>query len=94
MRVGVLPGDDAQRVCVFVQDNGMGVHDDHQQKIFQLFHRLHTRDQIEGSGLGLSIVTRLVQRHGGRVWMESTVGGGSTFYVRLPIGPEHGSSAG
>ncbi len=79
---------DQRRGHIFVRDNGIGVHDDHHKRIFQLFHRLHTRDQIEGSGLGLAIVTRIVQRHGGRVWVESSPGEGSTFHVHLPLQSE------
>ena len=83
VEVGLLP--DERRAHIFVRDNGIGVHDDHHQRIFNLFHRLHTRDAIEGSGLGLAIVTRIVQRHGGRVWIESSPGDGSTFHVHLPL---------
>lgn len=86
VEVGALP--DQRRGHVFVRDNGIGVHDDHHRRIFQLFQRLHTRDQIEGSGLGLAIVTRIVQRHGGRVWVESSPGEGSTFHVHLPLQSE------
>jgi|GEM_PF-3002219 len=74
---------------VWVRDNGIGVPDDQFERIFGLFQRLHTRDQIEGSGLGLAIVQRIVDRHGGRVWVESTLGEGSTFHVELPV-PEAG----
>ncbi len=83
VEVGHLP--DQRRAHIFVRDNGIGVHDDHHQRIFGLFHRLHTRDAIEGSGLGLAIVTRIVNRHGGRVWVESSPGDGSTFHVHLPL---------
>lgn len=69
---------------VVVEDDGRGVPEDQQTRIFGLFHRLHTRDQIEGSGLGLGIVTRVVGRHGGRVWVESDGATGSAFHVELP----------
>ncbi len=87
-RVEVAQLPDQRRCHVFVRDNGIGVHDDHHKRIFQLFHRLHTRDQIEGSGLGLAIVTRIVGRHGGRVWVESAPDEGSTFHVHLPLSEE------
>ena len=70
---------------LWVRDNGIGVPEDQFERIFGLFQRLHTRDQIEGSGLGLAIVQRIVDRHGGRVWVESTLGEGSTFHVELPV---------
>lgn len=70
---------------LWVRDNGIGVPEDQFERIFGLFQRLHTRDQIEGSGLGLAIVQRVVDRHGGRVWVESVFGEGSTFHVELPV---------
>ena len=83
VRVGRGPSNGAER-HVFVEDNGRGIPAEQREKVFTLFHRLHTRDQIEGSGLGLGIVTRVVGRHGGRVWVESDEGRGATFHVVLP----------
>lgn len=67
-----------------VTDNGLGIDPDHMDQIFEPFKRLHSRDQIEGSGLGLSICRDIVEMHGGRLWAESTPGAGSTFHFTLP----------
>ena len=67
-----------------VADNGMGIASDYQGKVFEIFHRLNPEDNIEGEGLGLSIVTRILDRLGGRIWLESEEGQGSEFFVALP----------
>ena len=67
----------------FVRDNGCGIPEDCRQRIFGLFDRLCTDPEITGQGVGLTIVKRIVELHGGRVWAESTEGKGSTFYFTI-----------
>jgi signal transduction histidine kinase len=68
-----------------VADNGIGIPEESAERIFQIFQRLHGREQYDGTGIGLAIVRRIAERHGGRVWVESAVGGGSVFHVLLPL---------
>lgn len=77
-------GFDRMRKLMFVRDNGLGFNMQYHDKIFQIFQRLHLPEEYEGTGIGLSIVKRIVERHHGKVWAESEPGRGATFFIDLP----------
>jgi chemotaxis family two-component system sensor kinase Cph1 len=85
IRIGVREEQDEH--IFSVADNGIGIDKQYFDRIFMIFQRLHRSEEFRGTGAGLTIVKKIIENHKGRIWLESTLGAGTTFYFSIPKTP-------
>ena len=83
-RVHVSYDENDNHYTFRVSDNGIGIDKKHIHKVFDVFQRLHRKDQYQGTGIGLSICKKIVERHNGKIWIDSKLNVGSKFYIQIP----------
>ncbi len=84
-RITIDAQRDGSQAVISVRDNGIGISEANRERIFAIFQRLHTRSEYPGTGIGLALTKRIVERHGGRIWVETGSEGGAVFRFALPI---------
>ena len=84
LRIRVAAREESGGWVVSVEDNGIGVDPRHHRRVFEMFERLHAASEYPGTGIGLAICKKVVEAHGGRIWLESRMGEGATFRISLP----------
>ena len=82
--IGISAKQNGEKWIFAVKDNGIGIDPKHQRQIFEVFKRLHTKEEYPGTGIGLSIINKIITHHGGQIWVESELRKGSTFYFTIP----------
>ena len=84
-KIHISATKEGNQYLLSIKDNGIGMSPEHLEKIFTIFKRLHTHEEYEGTGIGLAIVQKIVHQQGGKIWVESELGKGTTFYFTIPI---------